>query len=367
MSTTGPIRVGIAGLGRSGWNIHAKTLQKMPEQYRVVAVMDLDPARRAEAETTLGCRSYDAFEPLAADREVDLLVVASPNRLHTEHAIAAMRAGRNVVVEKPFAMNSGDADRTIAVAKETGRLLAPFQNRRYESHFLKVKEIIDSGLLGQVVLIRLAWHGFGRRWDWQTLSEFGGGSLNNNGPHVVDHALQLLGPGEPEDLEMFVDLRNGLAAGDCEDHVKITMRRKDGGPTVDFELTSLAACGQERWQVMGTAGGLRGTTSKLEWKWVDWSAMPERRVDRTPTADRSYNHEQIPWQTDSWQAPADEPSFDTRFYRDLFETIRNGKPQWITPESVRRQIALIERAHAMCPVEQIESNAVTRETEGAVR
>jgi predicted dehydrogenase len=72
---------------------------------------------------------------------------------------------------------------------EPGRVLAPFQNRRYEPHFNKVKEIVASGKLGQIVQIRMAWHSFGRRWDWQTLREFGGGQLANNGPHLLDQAL----------------------------------------------------------------------------------------------------------------------------------------------------------------------------------
>ena len=71
------VRVGIAGLGRSGWSIHATTLEQLPEQFRVVAVCDLDPARRAEAEARLGCRAYAEIEELVRDREVDLVVVAA--------------------------------------------------------------------------------------------------------------------------------------------------------------------------------------------------------------------------------------------------------------------------------------------------
>ncbi len=340
------VSVGVAGLGRSGWNIHAKTLERLPERFRVAAVMDVEATRRAEAEARFGCRSYDTFEALIGDDALDLVVVASPNRLHTEHALSAMRAGKHVVAEKPFALTPEDADQMIAVAKETGRVLAPFQNRRYEPHFQKVKEVIGSGILGDIVEIRMAWHGFTRRWDWQTLKEFGGGLLNNNGPHVLDQALELFGPAEPV---VSVDLKNALSSGDAEDHVKL-MLRAPGAPTVDIELTSVCAYPQDRWLVMGTAGGLRGSTTRLEWKWVDWSTMPARPVQRVPTSDRTYNSEPLSWSEDTWAGEEDGSREQLCFYEDLFETLRRGAPLVITPQHARRQMEIIRTCRTLAPI-----------------
>ncbi len=125
--------------------------------------------RRAEAEQTFGCRSFTDFDTLIKEGGQDLLVIASPNLFHVPHAIEAMRLGQDVVCEKPMALSVAEADTAMATAVETGRVLAPFQNRRYEPHFLKVLEVIESGVLGRIVQIRMAWHGFSRRWDWQTL------------------------------------------------------------------------------------------------------------------------------------------------------------------------------------------------------
>src|SRR5688572_9023082 len=248
MSTNGnPVRVGIAGLGRSGWNIHAKTVLGMRESFALAAVFDPAPERRAEAVAACGCKAYADFESLVADKSIELVVVASPNTFHAEHAIAAMRAGKHVVCEKPFALTIDDADRMIETSEATGRVLVPFQNRRYEPHLMKVREIMDSGLLGEVVQVRLTWHLFGRRWDWQTLRGFGGGSLNNNGSHLLDQALYIFGDGEPP--RVFADLRRTpLTSGDAEDHVKIVLTG-DSHPTVDMELTNAAAYPQDRWHV----------------------------------------------------------------------------------------------------------------------
>ena len=85
----------------------------------------------------------------------------------------------------------------VLAAREAQRIAAPFHNRRYEPHLLKVRQVIASGVLGPIVQLRLVWHSFGRRWDWQTLKEFGGGALNNNGSHIIDHALQVFGDSDP--------------------------------------------------------------------------------------------------------------------------------------------------------------------------
>lgn len=352
-NATSPLRVGIAGLGRSGWNIHAKSLAKLPDLYRVSAVMDPEPERCAEARAAHGCRVHPDFEALAADPDLDVVVVASPNHLHADHAVAALDAGKHVVCEKPFALTVDEADRAIAAAERSGRVLTPFQNRRYEPHFLKVKELIDSGVLGRVVHVRLSWHQFTRRWDWQTLRRFGGGLLNNNGSHLLDHALQLL----PDDAEpeVFADLQRVLSLGDTEDHVKIVLTTPDSPdqPTIDVELSNASIFPQDRWLVLGTRGGLRGTAERLTWRTVDWEALPERTLETAAATGRTYNHDPVTWQEHTWDAPPANPAAArvdyAGFYGDLYRTIRAGAPLIITPQSVRRLIVTLARCGDYVP------------------
>ncbi len=340
------VRVGIAGLGRSGWFNHAITLQGLPEKYTIAAVTDPNSDRCKEAAEKFGCRTYGDLKSLLADSEVELAILATPNQLHCEHTLQAFAAGKDVVVEKPMASNSTEADKMMAAAKKAGRLLTIFQNNRYMPSFMKVREVIATGKLGRIVMIRIAIHGFGRRWDWQTLKEFSGGELNNTGPHFMDQALQLLGPAEPQ---VFCHLERTLTSGDAEDHVKVILKAK-GAPMIDLEITKACAYGQNLWQVMGTSGGLTGTAGQLSWKYVDFSKMPPRPVDRTPTPDRSYNSEQLSWQEETWEMPKDLPSTQTSFYADLYKTLRENAPLVITPESIRRQIGILEKCHQLSPV-----------------
>jgi predicted dehydrogenase len=350
--TGSPIRVGIIGLGRSGWNIHARAFRDIPDRYKVVAVTDRIADRASECAAAAGARHAPTIDALLADPDVELVVVASFNRYHAEHALAALRAGKHVLCDKPFGLTTADVDEMIAAAHAARRVIQPFQQRRYEPDFLKVKEVIRSGALGEIVFARICWHGFKRRWDWQTARETGGGTTNNNGPHPIDHALELFGDGEPE---VWAEMRRGLCSGDAEDHLKILLRGP-GKPTIDIELSDLFAYGQDRWLVCGTAGGLRGSADRLEWKWIDWGTMQPRPLQLEPTPDRSYNNEKLPWQTAEWKpetaadtgggaAPSPQPVLD--LYADLYRVIRDGVPQVITPESVRRRVAVIEKARAV--------------------
>ena len=235
---TSPVRVGIIGLGRSGWSIHALGLQQMPEHYQIVAVADLIEARRREAEQDFDCRAYASYADLLADPEVELVVVAPPSYLHAVYTIAALQAGKAVLCEKPMAENLSNADSMLAAARRTGSLLTMFQNRRGEASYLKVREVIASGVLGRVFQIKMTVHSFGRRWDWQTLKGFAGGQLRNNGVHYLDQALELMDLAsearESVEPEVFYNGVNALALGDAEDSFKVILR-VPGAPLVDFE------------------------------------------------------------------------------------------------------------------------------------
>ena len=345
------INVAIAGLGRSGWDIHAKTLKELPSLYRIVAVTDSDSARCKEAVDTFGCRAYGDFDAMIADPEVELAIIATPSHVHAEQTIAALSRGKHVVCEKPMALSSADADRMIAATNHSKRLLTVFHNMRYWPDFLKVREVIASGTLGRIVQVKITMHRFARRWDWQTVRAFGGGALFNGGAHLTDLALQLLlgGDDDADAIEPIVsaDLQRALAAGDAEDHVKILLRspRADARvASVEVEVTNACAYPQDTWHVMGTAGGLRGSHDRLEWKWADFSELPERRADELPSAaDRRFNREELRWQQASWTKDSPENADYRQFHEDVHHSIRNGTFPRITPQSVRRTIATLER------------------------
>jgi predicted dehydrogenase len=342
-----PIRVGIAGLGRSGWNIHAKTLAELADRYAIAAVCDPDEARQAEAHAHLNCRVFSDLQDLVADQAVELVVVATRSQRHAADAVAALKAGKHVLVEKPMACSLAEADEMIRAAEDSGRLLTVFQNYRYAEEFRKIRDVINSCVLGRLLLIRIVVHSFGRRWDWQTLKRYGGGILNNHGAHLVDWALQIIEDPAPQ-VVCWMET-TPLYAGDAESHVKLLLL-PETGPVIDIELTHACAYPQNQWLVMGTQGSLTCSGSTVRWKYFDPEEVPAMALDTEPTPDRSYNREELPFQERTYQTTGGSLVGPLALYRDLYATLRDGAPLAITPESVRRLMAVLGKCRESNPL-----------------
>lgn len=334
------IRVGVVGLGRSGWDIHADALAQLAG-FEVTAVADPLPERRAEAVARFGCVAYDRPEDLLDDDDVEVAVIATPSHTHVPLALAALEAGRHVVVEKPMAQSAAEVDLLIAAAEKAGRVVTCFQNARLDPTFLAVQDVIASGRLGDLVLIRRTSHRFARRADWQTLRKYGGGELANTGSHFVDQVLLLLGDGP---VEVFADLRRVVSAGDAEDHVKLCLRT-ESGPTADVECSRAVATPQPSWLVAGTTGGLVSVDGGLVVRWFDPAGLDELEVDEGAAPQRQYGtDERIDWREETVAVDDAVETSGRAYYERLARTLRHGAELFVTPESVRRQIDVIERA-----------------------
>src|SRR5436190_1691569 len=217
----GVIRVGILGQGRSGRDIHGAHLSKDTERYRIVAVVDPLEDRRARAEREYGCETCaDPYGLLERD-DLDLVVNAAPSRFHVPLTRRFLEAGCSVLCDKPLAARVADVDRLIAAAEASGKQLAIFQQSRYSPAFVQLRRVIDSGVLGEIVQISIAYSGFSRRYDWQTLTSEMGGNLLNTGPHPLDQALQLFGTDVMPEVTCF--MRNAVSYGNADDHVLLIL------------------------------------------------------------------------------------------------------------------------------------------------
>ena len=173
-----PIKIGVVGLGRIGMDVHKKCLAARPDKFQVVAACDLIEDRCREFEKTFGCRTYTSIEDMIADPEVEVVDIATRSCDHYLHSKTALLAGKSVLVEKPFCQTYEQAKELVRLGSQpAGPRIFVRHNRRFEEGFIKVTQIIDSGILGEVYEIRLARNEYQRRNDWQTIKEFGGGQL----------------------------------------------------------------------------------------------------------------------------------------------------------------------------------------------
>ena len=272
MKKNEPVRVGIVGLGRAGWDMHCQELKVRRRQFHVVAACDVEPARCERVAKLFGCRTYRRIEELIADPGIELVDIATRSPDHVAHAALALGAGKLVFLEKPIATHYKDALSLRRVAARTHGRLFIRHNRRFEPAFQHVREILATGVLGNVYEIKLRRHGYQRRNDWQTIIDCGGGQLLNWGSHIIDHALRFL---QTPPVQIWSDLKRIAAVGDAEDHLKIILKNR-AGLVVDLEISGGAALSEPEYTIFGTRGALISDGRDIRLRYLD----PKRRLPR---------------------------------------------------------------------------------------
>lgn len=358
------LNVGIIGQGRSGRDIHGMALIKDPDHYRIKAVVDTIKDRRERAAREYGCDTYSRIDRLLARGDLDVVINATYSHQHVPVTLDLLKAGFHVVCEKPLARRAADVDRMIKAARKSKRVLAVFQQQHFAPAFTKMMEVIRSGVLGRVVQASIQMNGFSRRWDWQTLTDYDGGSLMNTGPHPLEWALNLLGPGMPK-VACWMDRVNTY--GNAEDHVKLVLSGK-GHPLIDLEISSCCPFPSFTFKIYGSRGGLMGNLSKLEWRYFKPSEAPRQRLMRKPISQAdgtpAYCRENLKWHSGQWpeqptaaqggggynpQAAGGVTDAVGEFYRQLYATLTEGRPLAVPPEALRRQAAIIAACHRQNP------------------
>ena len=153
------IRVGIIGQGRSGYGIHAHYLKTVPDKFKIVAVADLLKDRCRQAEEELGCQSTADYHDFFRRTDLDLIVNSTRSHQHVPVTKEVLKAGFNCLCEKPLARKAKDVDDLIAMSRKAKKLLAVYQQSRFNPYFVKIREVIDSGVLGRIVMVKMAANG----------------------------------------------------------------------------------------------------------------------------------------------------------------------------------------------------------------
>ena len=350
------LRVAIIGQGRSGKDIHGRYfLSDTNDKVEVVYVVDELEIRRENAKKVFSCPILSSYQELfGKNDEIDLVVNASYSQQHYSITKDLLCHGFNVLVEKPLARTTYECYDLIATAKKHNVLVTGFHQTLITPSFLQIKEIIDSGKLGDVFQISLKYSGFARRWDWQTLQACCAGSVFNSGPHPIGQALAFLG-WDKNVRVAYSDLKTVLTSGDAEDYGKIILTAPNKF-TVDIEVCSADAFADDfTFKVFGSKGTLVASNSDYKIKRVETETLPPRPVIREslmgPNGEPSYCGEALPFIEESGKfegSAFDEAVKD--FYCMLHNTIIHGAPLEVTPEMASEVVRIIEVCHAQNPL-----------------
>lgn len=338
----GDLDVLLVGYGLAGRVFHGPLIAATPG-LRVTGVVTSDHERAEQARRDHPGATVHPDLESALSEACDLVVVASANVTHVPFAERALRAGAHVVVDKPIAADAGQAEELARLAQQHGRLVIPFQNRRWDSDFLTALRVAESGALGMVhrfesrmdrmrVVPKPGWRGSADPVDL-------GGMLYDLGAHLVDQALLLMGPA----VSVSATVRSVRPLDATDDDVVVLITHDDGGISV-LSASQVSAFGDQRMALLGTRGGLRirhGDTQEDVLRTgaipgADWGAEPSTHaaILRTYDDDNVVSEQEVPFERGRWP----------EFYRSVEDAIRHGSPPPVSIDDVVETMRVLDAA-----------------------
>lgn len=332
--------------GQGGW--HAEHIRKS-EVVDLLGIYDIDP-KKSELAESRGIHAYGSLDEVLADERVEIVVVATPNDVHKEIVVRSLEAGKNVICEKPVEMSVEALDEMIAACKKSGKLFTVHQNRRWDVDFLAMKQIKESGELGEIINIESRIHGSrGIPSDWRGEKEHGGGMILDWGVHLIDQMLQLF----PQPIESVYCITTNITNKEVDDGFKLILKMK-GGATVFIEVGTYNFISLPRFYMQAE----KGTAMIRDWR------------EETQVAKFTHWHESdvVPVQTAAGitktMAPRDSLTLDTYtiprpasdvhdFYRNFVKAIDGIEPQLITHDEVRRVLKVMVAAFKSAETGQV--------------
>jgi scyllo-inositol 2-dehydrogenase (NADP+) len=320
--------IGIVGFGRIG----AKHAGWISAAGGAVAVADTTEARRQMARKR-GFAVYENFESMLEDGDVDAVLIATPTAFHHQLAMAALRARKHVMAEKPMAMSFAHGMEMVEAAGKAGRILSVFHNRRWDRDFLTVQAAIASGVFGKIINVESRLGQWAScvgpaapeyRPEWRNEATFGGGGLLDWGSHFADQILLLMLPAKP--VRVFAQLRGNVWTRDSDDLARMVIDF-DNAAVGLVEINTTTTRPLARWHIDGIAGSASSPFS-LDFdtqKWAQFDfATPEGKLQRLPLAQSGLT--------------------ETQIWRQFFEAIAGRGEPAVTAESVLPTMALLDAA-----------------------
>ena len=316
-------KIGVAIIGYGGMGAWHGRLLKTVDCVELIGTYDINPDRLNWAKEKFG----------------DVVTVAIPNHLHEEICIRAMEAGKNVICEKPVALNSAQLQNMIDASRRCGVLFTVHQNRRWDEDFRTVKKLWDNDTLGPIFRIESRVHGSrGIPGDWRNQKEFGGGMVLDWGVHLLDQILLMI----EKPLESVYAQLSYVTNENCDDGFTAQLRFKDG-PDVEVQVGTSNFTSLPRWYVLGENGTAVIDGFRTEGRIVMVSDWENR--DAVPVVTAAGLTKTMAPRTDEtiqkYPLPMEEA--DVReFYQNVAAVIRCGEKPLITHQQVMRVMRLME-------------------------
>ncbi len=339
------VRVGLIGFGLAGQAFHAPVIRAVPGM-ELACIVERRGTRAREKYPDV--RVARTLEELLADKEIQLCVIATPNDSHFELTRTCLLAGRDVVVDKPFAPTLAESDELVRLAEERGRLITVYQDRRWDGDFATLKKIVQSGTLGNLLEYECRFDRFRpepkpNAWR-ERADQPGAGVLFDLGPHVIDQALVLFG--EPRSITASAFCERTTSQVDDSFDVCLEYANSGAGLRALVRARIIAFAPGPHFLLHGTKGSF-----------VKYGVDPQE--ERLRAGDFPQGTD---WGTDWGEEPESmwgtlsrvgEPSVKVKtergdyrgFYANVRDAIEKTAPLEVTPQQSLRTMRAIMLAH----------------------
>ncbi|KAF7790862.1 hypothetical protein EIP86_001820 [Pleurotus ostreatoroseus] len=369
-----PVKTAILGVGLSGLTFHAPFVLALPQYFKLTAVLERKPtspggklAARFGEEAAKGVKIYNTLDQVLADSEIELVIVGTPSETHYEYTKRSLLAGKHVLCDKPITATFAEATELDQLAKSKKLVLYPYQNRRWDSDFLALRELLslpptDPNSLGAVFELESRFDRYrtALKGTWKDLPTPANGQTYDLGAHVIDQSLVLFG--RPARISAQIENIRGLGSPEVDDNFTIKLHypprpAPPGSPIQPTSLTVVLRASilsvktqQVRYIVRGTAG----TFTKYG---VDVQE-DQLRVISSPSAIHTMKEygvepEEIHGVVENLRGekivksvwPTKHKGDYAGLFVDVAQAIREGKPQAVKWEESAEVIELIELAY----------------------
>ena len=332
------VNTGIAGYGNGGRLFNATIIDSV-EGFRITRIMTTDENKIAAArEDFPEAAVVSSFTDIIRDPEIDLVVITTPNHFHLDLAKKALKAGKHVVVEKPFTVTTEEADELIELATKKSLVLSVNHNRRWDSDFLTVKKVVEGKKLGEIVDYEAHFDRFRNEVSngWKEDKENpGSGILYDLGSHLIDQALTLFGPPK----EIYADLRKQRKSAAVHDNFEVLLYY----PNLKVTLKASALV-----KAKGPTYSLHGTKGSFSKYGID-SQEEMLKSGLKPNGNWGWGQEsqEIWGKLDVLEESGtveSEIGDYRKFYQNIYDAITNNADLEVKPEQAREVIRVIELA-----------------------
>lgn len=341
------VKVGLIGWGLAGRTLHAPFIRAL-DGFELCGVVT---SREVDAALYPSARRLSSIDQLLADPDIDLVVVASPNALHLEQSLAALQAGKHVVCDKPLVPTAEHVRSLMTAAQHAGRLLIPFQNRRYDGDFRTVQQLLASGRLGRVHRFESTWskyQGMPRvRSAWKAAPGFNG-PLWDLFPHLIDQAVVLFGAPE----RVLARIAQHRPEGTLHDSVQLSLFY--AGLEALLEVDQLDAFGGRRLALRGRLGSFDKRGFDPQEAALSAGQLPEGPAWGSE-AESAWGTLRLLEGEQLHESRVETLPGDHRlFYRGVHEAISEGRPAPVSLQDVLVQLQIIEAALRSQETGQVE-------------